>query len=200
MKISLNNLKNKHKGETCYIVGNGPSVKLFEHDILTTPNITIGMNRTAEELDTDYYCLIRGSIWEDYLDDISGTILCLGNVGCTNADWMGRIYATVKPTKNKSGDLLDGHKSSNTGVFAIYMAGWMGFSKAILFGYDCGVEGHYGEHSIVMDRTPIAKRFDERWGPEISAAFPDLEILNANIDSKITYWPYKDVRSNSDSD
>ena len=60
---TLEPFKNKHKGETCYIFGDGPSIKEFDYKRLKKyPAICCGMqafHRDFENINVQYYSLIE---------------------------------------------------------------------------------------------------------------------------------------------
>jgi hypothetical protein len=115
-------------------------------------------------------------------------------------DWN---FVFVEPTENVEADLRKGHKVSNTGEFAIYMALWLGFQYIYLLGYDCnGMEGHFkngitkGQWSQdrIADKTADAKHYNEVLGLQISNANAyGAEIYNCNKDSAISVWPYLSI-------
>ena len=54
--VSLESYKDKHKGEKCVVMGNGPSLDMLDFTEVTCH--TVGMNRGWRKLVSDYHCLM----------------------------------------------------------------------------------------------------------------------------------------------
>ncbi len=218
--ISLDVSASKEFGKSCFILGNGPSLDLITTAQFNQMDMTIGMNRSYYKTLSTYYCIVRNvQFLRDILDlqwiHCMSTIFYLGLRGymfagmpkeailATGGKIDTRNFVFVEPTENVSWFLDEGHKVSNTGEFAIYVALWLGFKYIYLLGYDCnGVEGHFkngitkGQWSQdrIQDRTAEAKHYNEVLGLQITSANTyEAEIYNCNPKSAISCWPYISV-------
>lgn len=139
--------QNKHNGERCFIIANGPS--LSNMDLTPLANeITIGMNRIYllfEEwgFSTTYLASINELVLEQFANDIEG----LGLPKFLN--WNRRNYFPNEDentmflklgygVKDKFGyDLTKGISSGGTVTFvSLQLAYYMGFKEVILVGLD----------------------------------------------------------------
>ena len=207
-------------GQHCFILGNGPSLDLVTEAQWDLIGTSIGLNRSFYKTTSTYYCIVRNvqflrDILESKWNYKCSTIFYLGLRAYMFAGMPkeaifacgGKVdtsnFIFVEPTENVSSNLEEGHKVSNTGEFAIYVALWLGFRYIYLLGYDCnGVEGHFKngikkgqwEQDRIADHTADAAHYNEVLALQINAANTyGAEIYNCNKASAIKVWPYISV-------
>lgn len=215
--IEVGDIWGYEKGKHCFILGNGPSLDNVTEDQWERIKLSIGMNRSYYKHFSTYYCIVRNvQFLRDIIDNRwlwqMSTIFYLGPRSLMFAGMpkeaikkaKGKIddsnFVFVEPTENIGPSLEYGHKVSNAGEFAIYVALWLGFEYIYLLGFDNnGVEGHFkgginkGQWAAdrVVDHTADAKHFNEVLGPQINAANTyGAQIYNCNPKSAITTWKY----------
>jgi hypothetical protein len=140
-------LKDKHKGERCFIIGNGPSLNDMDMSLLKN-EITIGMNRIyllfpKLGFSTNYYVAVNGLVVEQCAREIEEVD------SIKFVSWLTRRY--VKPESDcfYVHDPYGGHRikfsknplsktyfDSTVTFVSIQLAYWMGFDEVILIGVD----------------------------------------------------------------
>lgn len=167
-------LKNKFSGDTCYILGNGPSIKQLDINLIRNKKVFVvnGFYKSPlyEQLAPTVHCIYDKFIFEESREDIDpiisenkhNTIFILNRraIGkLSNPQNCYYVYSTLLPTKHcKSYELT---KNANTWLniipFAIMCAIYMGFKKIILLGCDFSLfasrkQSHFYDQSASIDR------------------------------------------------
>lgn len=168
-------LKNIHKGETIYILGNGPSVKSLDLSLLEGKTI-MTVNKTVktplfEKLCPQYHCVIDRYILDDVVDDIKiklqdttcNTKFILHRAGIEKVgiyDNTYYVYNRCFPTGNYLNVELDSNASTfyNVLPFAALTAIYMGFTRIVLLGNDFSFftsrkDQHYYDMEKKKERT-----------------------------------------------
>jgi hypothetical protein len=215
-KLSL--LKDAHKGERCFLIGNGPSLKHTDLSRLKN-DFSFGFNRiflAAEELNFSPSCLV--SINDLVIQQSAREFQALKMpkffawrsrewVGMdTNTHFLYTSYTTPKFARDVRGRVWEGATVTNV---ALQLAYFIGFSTVILVGVD---------HSFATKGTPNTTVQSEGDDPNhFSAAYfgkgfrwqlPDLEtselayrmarkayeadgrqVLDATIGGKLEVFP-----------
>ncbi len=146
-------LKDKYKGETCYILGNGPSIKNLDVTLLKGKH-TFAVNGFYEsplydKLEPQFYCVYdkfefanRTEVLQKMVDENNRSMTFLFNrraIGKIKNDKnCYYVYSTILPTThNNSYDLT---KNANTFInvlgFCVMCAIFMGFKRIVLLGND----------------------------------------------------------------
>lgn len=220
----LRQLKDTHKGERCFIIGNGPSLKNTDLKKLRT-EFTIGMNRfymAFSELGFSTSCLltVNDLVIEQCAQDLRQLTIP------TFVSWRGRKWITPSPnlhylytsydlprfSRNATGRLWEG---STVTFVAMQLAFYMGFRQVVLIGVD-----HFYTTTGTPNTTFTSTGDDPnhfhpgyfgkgfRWqladlkGNEIGYAMAreayardGREILDATIGGKLTIFPKVDYES-----
>lgn len=152
--ISKNSeLKNKYDGETCYVIGNGPSLKKIDLSVLVGKHVmTVNkaiMTPIFEQLKPEFHCVIDKYILDDTVTAIQdkvkqGTcetrfILHRSGIGrIDNKDNVYFVYNRKFPVKDKINIELTGNATTfyNVLPFAASCAMYMGFKRIVLLGND----------------------------------------------------------------
>lgn len=178
-------LKDIHKGERCFIIGNGPS--LNNCDLTKLKNeITFGFNAIYLNYENmkfhpTYYCLVDSLVAKDRADEIkkykgpkikffkSTLAETLGDV--KDSIWLKPDYSYYQNKLNNdpktitppefSFDLTNDVKVSGTVTyFALQLAYYMGFSEIYMIGYD-----HYykvpPKEEMINNHQIVSKTDDE---------------------------------------
>jgi hypothetical protein len=167
--------KNKHKGETCYIIGNGSSLKYMDLGFFSD-HISIGINHICihkdfHKLDTRYYVLVESFFFypfiknpylKKYQENIFGKLFkksfkkkskinlfaSLTNIFGFNFKNINYLYHFGQRNVNKRNiDISDTFSFMAGGLHAaVGLAISMGFKKAILIGCDYTFTPVYSGH------------------------------------------------------
>ncbi len=177
-------LKNHHAGQTCVIVGNGPSVRGFDLERLKGTT-TFCLNRgyllwQSQNRSPDYLVAVNQLVVEQFHAEISG-------VHCTHfIPWHYRtlishnprtFYLTERWENCFCEDLTAGIWFGGTVTFAaLQIAFYLGFSKAILIGIDHSFRFHGIPNQELISAGVDSNHFDPNYfGPGTRWHAPDLE-------------------------
>jgi len=145
--IIFRKLKNSHKGQRCFIIGNGPSLKKMDLSVLRD-EVTFGLNRInllfpKIGFTTTYYVAVNGLVVKQCAEEIEN----INSVKFIN--WSCRRYfntaASVYYINDPSGGgVFDFSKNPTRRTYcdstvtfaALQLAFWFGFDKVILIGVD----------------------------------------------------------------
>ena len=173
--------RNKHKGETIYVIGSGKSLdfvspKLFQNEI------TIGVNQVYKRIPTTYLLRKEVHFRNSVLNDTPAA---------THHFWMGKGASTQRVTYYETG-VNHCHKrlpdfagvpknglvaSWSTLTTAMHLAAHMGAKTIILVGHDCccidnqsNFEGYHTRDTMAVAHGRDPKRAAQkyrRWLPQI---------------------------------
>lgn len=211
--------KNMCKGETCFILGNGPTLLNYDPFDLRR-RWTIGANRSLEHVWSPFYCFCSAQGWENYLLKkqskglyMPNYIFCQGienekasegfkaamiaaglDLPYQDSSWffVNPIDRDQLVVNNTSPELRKGLVPNDTLWFLLYIANWLGFDIAFLLGVDMGVgEGHFTGDADPdkSDRSWQANNWNTNLGRIIDEQL-DIAVFNCNKDSKLTHFPY----------
>ena len=220
----LNALKDIHRGERCFIIGNGPSLRQTDVSRLKG-EFTFGLNRiymAFEEwgFSTTYFVSINDLVIEQCAEDIRH--LSMPRFIC----WRSRRVIGTAP------DLIFLHTTYNGPKFAVDARGrlWegatvtyvalqlayhMGFSQVILIGVDHNYSAQGKPNTTVVSQGEDKDHFhSDYFGKGFRWQLPDLEtsersyrmarqayerdgrqVLDATIGGKLTVFPKVDYNS-----
>lgn len=178
--------KNRHKGERCFIIGNGPSLKKMDLSLLKN-DVTFGMNRIYLMFNdlgfsTTYYVTVNKLVVEQCARDIV-------KLSCPKfISWHARnlidftsnmicLYSDCDGTHSKF--FTDITKGVNEGATVTYVAMqiayYMGFEKVILVGVDHSFKTQGKPHTMVVSEGDDLNHFDPGYfGKGFRWQLPDL--------------------------
>lgn len=151
----FNSYKDKYRGQRCFIVANGPSLKIEDLNKLSeNGEITFGMNRIYMLFDRTkwrptFYLVqdptIIRSCYTEINEKITQSVKFVKVPGEPKYDLPNSIYFDVDYTKADKGitpDFYDGTKctfadANSVSYTALQLSIYMGFSEIYLIGADC---------------------------------------------------------------
>ena len=174
----MKRLRDTHKGETCLVVGNGPSLKKIPKDFLKKYP-TFGTNRCYLWFTPTFFACINPLVVEQYLGDIlqldveemflpSSLQVAGGSV-----HYLKSIYGTPFFSK----DITEGiHEGWTVTYVCLQIAYYMGFETVLLVGVDhrYSYEGMPNEQQMAVGPDP--NHFDPNYFTGgVKWNLPDLE-------------------------
>jgi len=171
-KNKLKGFKNIHKGQRCFLIANGPSLKHTDVSLLKD-EVTIGMNRIyvifkENNFTTTYYSVVNELVIEQFHDDIAH-LPCKKFVNWNqrnlfkNNDDINYMFISQALTDDFSADLTKNTYSGGTVTYvSLQLAYYLGFSEVILIGLD---------HNFVDKGTP--NKTELRKGDDENHFHPD---------------------------
>lgn len=216
-------LRNKYAGETCYILGNGPSVKNLDMSLLKGKH-TFAVNGfyespMFEELNPEIYCVYdkfefakRVDVLKKMADERPDRIFLFNRRAIGDMQDKQNcyyVYSTLLPTKN--GNYYDLTKNANTFInvlgFCIMCAIFMGFKRIVLLGNDFSRFASKKQHHFYDVDKQIDRKeslFQELQGNAIAITQHgylakyckdhDIEIVNATRESLMDVYPIVDLK------
>ncbi len=223
-KQRLAAFKDLHKGERCFIIGNGPSLKLTDVSKLAG-EITFGMNRVYLAFsdwgfETTYYVASNDLVIEQCAEDIMGLPMPRflswrsRNVITPKEDivFLHTTYTGAKFSTDVRHRIWEG---ATVTYVAMQLAFFMGFEQVILIGVDHSFQSKGSPNTTVVSQGDDRDHFDPGYfGKGFRWQLPDLEtserayrlareaykkagreILDATIGGKLTVFPKADYPS-----
>lgn len=181
----LKAFKNKHTGERCFIIGNGPSLNSMDLSYLKD-EITFGVNKIYLLFDrlgfsTTYYVSINGLVIEQCAKEIE-------KIKCPKfIKWDYRKYLVSTPetiflrSRGTAGFYQDpdtqGLWEGGTVTYVnMQLAYFMGFSEVILIGVDHSFKNVKSPNKVVVSEGDDTDHFDPNYfGKGFKWQLPDLE-------------------------
>jgi len=215
-------MKDKHQGERCFIIGNGPSLRNTDLTLLKD-EVTFGLNRIYLLFDqmgfaTTYYVAVNKLVIEQCAQEIVG-LPCPKFINWHARDEIdfttdmmflhgqfGRMFST---------DITEGIWVGATVTYvAMQIAYYMGFQKVILVGVDHSFATQGKPHTTVVSQGDDPNHFAPqyfgkgfRWQlPDLETAelayriakyqfeIRDREIVDATVDGKLQVFRKVDYR------
>ena len=180
----LLDLKSKHKGERCFIIGNGPSLKKSNLSHLET-EYTFGLNRIYLLFDelgftTTYLVSVNQLVIEQFAAEIE-ELPCMKFIS-----WSGRdaieftedvIFLQPRPITAFFRNLTEGIWTGGTVTYAaMQIAYYLGFEMVILVGVDHSFATKGQPHKTVISQGDDPNHFDPSYfGKGVKWQLPDLE-------------------------
>lgn len=218
----LQTLKDKHKGERCFIIGNGPSLNKMDLSPLKN-EVTFGLNRIyllfpRLGFSTTYYVSVNRLVIEQCAQEIE-------NLSPPKfVSWYARdvirftssMMFIRDPHDGRSGFSKDPKSRIWEGATVTYVAMqiayYMGFQTIILIGVDHSFATKGTPHEIVRSTGADPNHFDTNYfGKDFRWQLPDLEtsekfyelakfhfeqdgreIIDATVDGKLQVFPKVD--------
>ncbi len=214
----LQSFKDKHKGERCFILGNGPSLKNMDLTPLKN-EITFGLNRIYllfkhMGFNTSYFVSINRLVIEQCAKDIE-PLQCPKFISFRARDLI-KFSADTIFLKKMSGPRFcrdirtEGIWEGSTVTYAaMQLAYYMGFSEVILIGLDHNYKTSGEPNEIVVSQGEDRNHFDpDYFSQGFKWQIPDLKtseyayqlareafendgrrIIDATIDGKLQIFP-----------
>ncbi len=224
-RIRMTKYHNIHRGERCFIIGNGPSLKQTDLTKLKG-EYTFGLNRIYllfPELGftTNYFVSINDLVIEQCAEEIAALPIPKFLAWHSNRhfqrfpDDMIFLYTTYtgpRFAKDMAGRVWEGATVTNV---ALQLAFYMGFEKVILIGVDHNFASKGDANKTVVSSGDDPNHFDPRYfGKGFRWQLPDLdtseigynlarkayqkagrEVVDATIGGKLTIFPKVDYNS-----
>jgi hypothetical protein len=221
----LESLSGRHRGERCFILGNGPSLRQTDLSLLQD-EITFGMNRIYllfPELGfaTSYYVAVNTLVIEQCAEEIKALPMP------KFITWRGRRWLAEDPgtmfvdtdytgPETFSGDVTGRVFEGSTVTYvALQLAFHMGFDEAILVGVDHSFATRGPANVTVVSNGEDPDHFaPDYFGKGFRWQLPDLEaserayrlaqqafeaagrrVLDATVGGKLTVFPKVEYRS-----
>lgn len=204
----LKELQNKHKGQRCFIVGNGPSLRI--EDLTTLHNhgeVTFAFNRIFQIFDKTpwrpYYFISQDSLALTTSAEEMSDIPAKAKFIPIEAKWYqgiqieGAVYFHLTPNDEKDYHLFSKSipsmifNSTTVAYTAIQLAVWMGFKEIYLIGTDHHFHTTRDRHGkIHIDSNAkdyfaddYNKKRNGEWLPNVDASTMAFESAKAYADS-----------------
>jgi hypothetical protein len=169
-------LKNRHKGETCVIAGNGPSLRKTDFSLIKdlpafgTNRIYLGM----EELGFSpmYYVMVDSLMREQFWDEVKGLpmtkFVTHNGGGVRSPAETDAIFLRTRPLRGASvyfsTNPVEGICVGTSVVFScLQLAFWMGFGRVLLIGVD---------HNYSREESKITEQENSEQGHFIKGYYP----------------------------
>jgi len=182
----LNALHDKHKGERCFILGNGPSLATMDLAPLRDEH-TFGLNRAYllfERLGftTSWLVAVNDLVVEQCsaeLDDLAvPTFVTWRNRGRVTFDDHYIFLRTAEEQRGRSFSTRPDRwifQGSTVTFVAMQLAFWFGFEQVVLIGVDHSFTTKGEPHSEVVSAADDPDHFDPNYfGPGFRWQLPDL--------------------------
>ena len=207
-----------HKGEDCFLIGNGPSLNKMELKVLNDYN-TIGLNKIfllfeRTGLNIDYHVCVNRFVIEQCTQDflkmgcpsfISYKHRNKSLEGSSKVFFVGDIHSRWKFFE----DITTGISQGSTVTYAaMQIAFYMGFSRLFLIGVDHNFAQKGAPHKVETMKGDDVSHFDPGYFKGLKWQLPDLEgserayrmakehfesdhriIMDATVDGKLTIFP-----------
>lgn len=220
----LTKLKDSHRGERCFVIGNGPSLKQTDLSRLRGEH-TIGMNRIYlmfPELgfETDYLVTVNDLVIEQCAEDLqrlqmprfvswrARQWLCPD----PNLYFLHTTYTGPKFARNLTGRLWEG---ATVTYVSLQLAFYLGFEEVILIGVDHSFTSKGKPNTTVVSQGDDPNHFDPGYfGKGFRWQLPDLDtsevayerarltfeadgrrVLDATVGGKLQVFPKVDYDS-----
>jgi hypothetical protein len=215
--------KDKHKGERCFVIGNGPSLKDTDLTLLRN-EFTFGLNRIYLLFDrigfpTSYFVSVNRLVVEQCARDIA-ELPCPKFISWHARDLIeftdDMMFVLPKSGPTFYADITRGVWGGATVTYvALQIAYYLGFQKAILVGVDHSFTTEGRPHATVVSQGDDLNHFDRAYfGKGFRWQLPDLEtseqayrmaksrferagreVIDATIGGKLQVFPKVDYQS-----
>lgn len=220
----LTALRDRHRGERCFILGNGPSLKRTDLSKLRNET-TFGLNRIylafpEMGFETSYYLCVNDLVVEQTSADIQR--LTMPRFVTTRAlkylspeEDLYFLYATYTGAKFQKDIRFRMWEGATVTYMALQTAYYLGFSEAILIGVDHSFAMQGKPNETVVSQGDDPNHFNPGYfGKGFRWQLPDLEtsekayalanetyraagrrVIDATVGGKLTIFPKTDYES-----
>jgi hypothetical protein len=200
-RARLEGFKDKHSGERCFIIGNGPSLKEMDLSALKDET-TFGLNRiylAFEEwgFTTTYHVATNKYVVEQCREDIKNISMPRFTRWEFRDEFKSTPGIVFLRSRNKPGfyeDIArDGLWEGATVTYvAMQLAFYMGFSEIVLIGVDHNFKSKGEPHKVVVSEGDDPDHFDPSYfGKGFKWQLPDLET------SEVAYHMAREAYENA---
>jgi len=216
--------KDKHRGERCFILGNGPSLKDTDVSKLKG-EITFGMNRVYPAFkdwgfDTSYFVSINDLVIEQCAEDMMNLgmprfLSWRSRKVITSMEGIAFLHTTYTGPRFAKDVRRRVWEGATVTYVALQLAFFMGFKQTILIGVDHSFKSKGTPNTTIVSQGDDENHFDASYfGKGFRWQLPDLEtseqayqmarmayeadgreILDATIGSQLTVFPKVDYDS-----
>ena len=174
--------KNKHTGQRCFLIGNGPSLKTTDLELLEN-EITFSCNMITKIFDQTswrptYHCMIDALIAKYQCEELTSSLSCPFFTNYSTEKLMKSLPQDTVSVRNLGlkpyrvhGNMLAYYIPSGATVmsFMLELAMFMGFKEIYLLGVDCTsslsssghfIQGYRDDAMKEKDRARICKRLN----------------------------------------
>jgi hypothetical protein len=221
----LEEFRDLHQGQRCFIIGNGPSLKRTDLRLLHD-DVTFGLNRIYLLFDelkfqTTYYVAINTLVIEQCAEEIRALklpkfITWRGRKWLTNDPGVCFLDTDYTPPATFSKDVTRRVFEGSTVTYvAMQLAFFMGFQEVILIGVDHSFNTKGSPNKTIVSEGGDSNHFSTNYfGKGFRWQLPDLEaseaayrmakdafeaegrrIVDATIDGKLTVFPKVDYQN-----
>lgn len=177
-------LKDRHRGERCFIIGNGPSLKNTDLSLLKD-EVTFGMNRIYLLFDrlgfaTTYYVAVNKLVIEQSARDIV-SLPCPKFISRSARNLIeftdDTMFLNSRSHPMFYPDITKGICEGATVTYvAMQIAYYLGFQEVILIGVDHSFATQGKPHTVVVSQGDDPDHFDSQYfGKGFRWQLPDLE-------------------------
>jgi hypothetical protein len=183
--LRLREYKNRHQGERCIIIGNGPSLKKMDLSLLRN-EITFGMNRIyllfpQLGFSTTYYVSVNSLVIEQCAQDIRDLTVP------QFLSWRSRAFVTLSENTMFLHTTYTGPKfakdirkrvweGATVTYVALQLAFYMGFQQVILIGVDHNFSSKGKPNTTIVSQGDDLDHFDSKYfGKGFRWQLPDLD-------------------------
>lgn len=178
-------MRDKHRGERCFIIGNGPSLKNTELSLLKD-EVTFGLNRIYLLFDqigftTTYYVSVNKLVIEQCAHDIV-KLPCPKFISWRARDLIeftdDTMFLNSRSRPMFYPDITKGIWEGATVTYvAMQIAYYLGFQEVILIGVDHSFVTQGEPHAAVVSQGDDPNHFDPQYfGKGFRWNLPDLEL------------------------
>lgn len=220
----LRQMKNRHLGERCFIIGNGPSLKRMDLSPFVE-EITFGLNRIylmfpEINFTPSYYVAVNKLVIQQCSAEILSRVPSQKFISYDARTWVD-FRPDVAFLLSRDGprfyrDITRGVWQGATVTFvAMQIAFFMGFKKVVLIGVDHAYSTSGHPHETIVSAGDDPDHFDENYfGRGFRWQLPDLElserayhlakqnfeadgreIVDATVDGRLEVFPKVDFKS-----
>ena len=182
----LERTRGRHAGETCVIIGNGPSLNETPLELLQGIP-TFGLNRIYLMYDklgfeTTYHVVVNSHVVEQRREDFAEITAPLFTTWKNRKSLRSRGgdtgFLSTTPIPNFAQDVLSQRvwEGATVTYVAMQLAFHMGYAKVLLVGVDHRFVDQGPAHKLVESRGPDLNHFDPNYfGPGFKWQLPDLQ-------------------------
>lgn len=226
--LSIQDFKNKHVGETCFIVGTGPSLNETNVKLLGN-KIVFGVNALYKSgIRCKYYAVADGEVYRVHIDSLAAVDCVLfvdhnaymienDKRKALNSRQFPTVFIGGKPTKVWEAntflkDPTNGFYGGGTIVTSMCLpiVYYMGFSRVHLVGIDCDyTKGHRFDGSETENPNGLAGGVytDEHWKIVFNVyeifkrefELEGREIINSTVGGKLDVFRRQSLEEACDS-
>lgn len=217
-KKRLRGFKDKHKGERCFIIGNGPSLNRMDLSPLRK-EITFGLNRIYLLFDrlgysTTYFVSVNPHVIEQSSAEIN-RLTCAKFISWNARRFLHFSDSTIfirsrtDPKFYRNVGAQGAWEGATVTYVAMQLAYYMGFSEVILIGVDHNFKTEGEPHKLITSEGDDPNHFaPDYFGKGVRWQLPDLKtsehaytmardayfgagrrILDATVDGKLNIFP-----------